>query len=1073
MFKPSTRLLATVGAVLMAGAIALPASTSWASRGDCSQPATGGANPVATDCLFILRAAVGSSTCTESCICDTSGDLRVSATDALICLLDTVGATVDLNCPCGGRVDLQDDDYLFDADVDVVDADIRSRFVDTNYIGAFPQDEDPATGDWTVGWTISLHGNKTVWEPASGGTLAGGVPSADGSCPAGTTDIGDTALPAGFAGTMDICQLAARYDTDSQTITLTNDNVYRLGGTASQGTLIGDGDAEDVVPGTAAHVTLTIEPGTLILGTSAEALAITRGSDIFVNGTADDPVVMSSVTWFNDWLAGSDGTSGFGEWGGLVVTGFGTANQCNDVVSCDALVEGYLNPFNYGGLDNSDDSGSISYLVIRQGGFDLDGNGSELNGLTLYTVGYNTEISYVQVHQNDDDGIEFFGGKVVVDHAVVTETGDDSLDTDLGFGGGVQFAVVKQGRTAADRGMETDSSPNPSDTPVSQPTWANITILGNTGGPDDSTTGVILRSTTGGFLWNGIITGSARSCIRLDDSTLSTRGGTLGDPDDGILQIHNYVVGCDTNFEGEDGVGGNEDADVETWYFADANNRAVDPRLGATGYPTSPDLFGPEFAFDPSDLTEADIQSRFVATDYAGAFDQASNPSVGDWTDGWTIDLHGNNTVWEPASGGTLAGGVPSANGSCPAGTTDIGDTPLPNGFAGTMDICQLAARYDTDGQTITLTNDNVYRLGGTASQGTLIGDGDAAGVTPGTAANVTLVIEPGTLVLGTSAEALAITRGSDIFINGTEEDPVVMSSLTWFNDWLAGSDGTSGRGEWGGLVVTGFGEANQCNNLVSCDALVEGYLNPFNYGGFDNTDDSGSISYLVIRQGGFDLDGNGSELNGLTLYTIGHNTEISYVQVHQNDDDGIEFFGGQVVVDHAVLTGVGDDSLDSDLGFTGGVQFAVVVQDDEQADRGMEADSSPNPSDTPVSVPAYVNFTIVGSAGGAGDSTTGIILRSTTGGELWNGIVTGSARSCIRLDDSTLSTRAGALGDPDDGSLRIHNTVVSCDTNFEGETGVAGNEDADVQTWFDADPGNVEVDPNLNGFGYPSPPNP
>jgi hypothetical protein len=461
MFKPSTRLLATVGAVLMAGAIALPASTSWASRGDCSQPATGGANPVATDCLFILRAAVGSSTCTESCICDTSGDLRVSATDALICLLDTVGATVDLNCPCGGRVDLQDDDYLFDADVDVVDADIRSRFVDTNYIGAFPQDEDPATGDWTVGWTISLHGNKTVWEPASGGTLAGGVPSADGSCPAGTTDIGDTALPAGFAGTMDICQLAARYDTDSQTITLTNDNVYRLGGTASQGTLIGDGDAEDVVPGTAAHVTLTIEPGTLILGTSAEALAITRGSDIFVNGTADDPVVMSSVTWFNDWLAGSDGTSGFGEWGGLVVTGFGTANQCNDVVSCDALVEGYLNPFNYGGLDNSDDSGSISYLVIRQGGFDLDGNGSELNGLTLYTVGYNTEISYVQVHQNDDDGIEFFGGKVVVDHAVVTETGDDSLDTDLGFGGGVQFAVVKQGRTAADRGMETDSSRTP------------------------------------------------------------------------------------------------------------------------------------------------------------------------------------------------------------------------------------------------------------------------------------------------------------------------------------------------------------------------------------------------------------------------------------------------------------------------------------------------------------------------------------------------------------------------------------------------------------------------------------
>ncbi|MFT4571777.1 MAG: hypothetical protein ACI91F_002673, partial [Candidatus Binatia bacterium] len=523
MKKLSRHLLAMTTALLIAASVGMAPGTAQALLGDCSQPQTTGVNSVATDCLFILRAAVGASTCTEPCICDTSGDGRTSATDALFCLLSSVGADIDLNCTCGGRVDLQADKYLFDADVDVVDANIQSRFVDTNYIGAFPQDEDPSSGDWTSGWTVGLHGNNTVWEPASGGTLAGAEPSADGNCPAGTTDIGNTILPAGFAGTMDICQLAARYAVDSTVLTLTNDNIYRLGGSGSQGTLIGDGDAAGKGPGNSAHVTLNIEPGTLILGTSAEALAITRGSQIFANGTAADPIVMSSLSWFNDWLLGSDGTSTRGEWGGLVITGFGTANQCNNGTTCDALVEGYLSPFNYGGLDDSDDSGTLSYLVVRQGGFDLDGNGSELNGITLYTLGYNTVISHVQVHENDDDGIEFFGGQVVVDHAVLTGIGDDSLDSDLGFGGGVQFAVISQ-TGSADRGMETDSSPNPSDAPVSEPTWANITVLGSNGDLGDSPTGVILRSTSGGYLWNGIITGSGRSCVRLDDSTLSTRG---------------------------------------------------------------------------------------------------------------------------------------------------------------------------------------------------------------------------------------------------------------------------------------------------------------------------------------------------------------------------------------------------------------------------------------------------------------------------------------------------------------------------------------------------------------------
>lgn len=64
----------------------------------CSTPKTGSGVPLASDCLFILRAAVGSEDC-DLCICDNSGDERVLASDALRCLRKAVGQDLDLSCP--------------------------------------------------------------------------------------------------------------------------------------------------------------------------------------------------------------------------------------------------------------------------------------------------------------------------------------------------------------------------------------------------------------------------------------------------------------------------------------------------------------------------------------------------------------------------------------------------------------------------------------------------------------------------------------------------------------------------------------------------------------------------------------------------------------------------------------------------------------------------------------------------------------------------------------------------------------------------------------------------------------
>lgn len=66
----------------------------------CGQPVTTGATPTASDCLFILRVAVGIDACPLPCVCDLNGDLRVSATDSLSCLNVAVGSGAPLECPC-------------------------------------------------------------------------------------------------------------------------------------------------------------------------------------------------------------------------------------------------------------------------------------------------------------------------------------------------------------------------------------------------------------------------------------------------------------------------------------------------------------------------------------------------------------------------------------------------------------------------------------------------------------------------------------------------------------------------------------------------------------------------------------------------------------------------------------------------------------------------------------------------------------------------------------------------------------------------------------------------------------
>jgi hypothetical protein len=102
-FHTRRRRRAAAGA---AGAFALLLAwqpiAAQGAMGDCSQPFTSGDSPSVTDCLFILKVAVGSETCSPECICAPSGTLPTTATDALVCLRKAVGQPIALQCPCDG-----------------------------------------------------------------------------------------------------------------------------------------------------------------------------------------------------------------------------------------------------------------------------------------------------------------------------------------------------------------------------------------------------------------------------------------------------------------------------------------------------------------------------------------------------------------------------------------------------------------------------------------------------------------------------------------------------------------------------------------------------------------------------------------------------------------------------------------------------------------------------------------------------------------------------------------------------------------------------------------------------------
>lgn len=213
--------------------------------------------------------------------------------------------------------------------------------------------------------------------------------------------------------------------------------------------------------------TLTIPAGTTIegVGGTAAYIAVAQGGKIFVNGTASNPVVMTS---------GLD-TPAAGDWGGLVICGKAPINR---VTGGGSTASAEVSELTYGGTVSNDNSGVIRYLRIEYAGAAYNSE-KEFNGISFFGVGSGTTVEYVQAYHGADDGFEFFGGTVNTSNMVSIGNEDDQFDWTEGWSGTNTNWYGKIAFGKGNRGIEADNYEfGFANTPISMPTITNLTLIG-------------------------------------------------------------------------------------------------------------------------------------------------------------------------------------------------------------------------------------------------------------------------------------------------------------------------------------------------------------------------------------------------------------------------------------------------------------------------------------------------------------------------------------------------------------------------------------------------------------------
>jgi hypothetical protein len=445
---------------------------------------------------------------------------------------------------------------------------------------------------------------------------------------------------------------------------------------------------------------------------------------------------------------------------------------------------------------------------------------------------------------------------------------------------------------------------------------------------------------------------------------------------------------------------------------------------------------------------------NFVATDGAN-FDASGDFNTSSFDTGTVRFNSCNDVEIEFANGGTVEFAALQSEASCPFTET------VPATVAEADPICTAGGGVATDfgpagigcfvdaangplTGSVTWANNVPWIISGNVQ----VGDETEAG------AGV-LTIDAGTTVAAdtSTGTALVITQASKIDANGTAESPIILTSTADIDP-----NATPGDEGWGGLIVLGRAPINNCSSAPaneiddSCEAVDEA-LTQFQYGGNNPEDSSGTIRYVQARYTGLIVTDD-RELQSFSFFGVGEGTTVEYINSYASDDDGIEFFGGTVGVRNVVSSAASDDGFDWGFGWRGKAQYVLVY---ENGDHGIEADNLEGNFDAERRAqPLLANFSIVGPA------DEGARFRRGTGVNFYNSVISGAADACLNFDNEETFTAAGS---PDNitGTLTLNNIVLfGCGAgNFEESDGDLWS----VQSFFEAQGGNMSMDPSLTGY--------
>lgn len=281
----------------------------------------------------------------------------------------------------------------------------------------------------------------------------------------------------------------------------------------------------------------------------------------------------------------------------------------------------------------------------------------------------------------------------------------------------------------------------------------------------------------------------------------------------------------------------------------------------------------------------------------------------------------------------------------------------------------------------------------GTASSGS-----NAAGQN-----KLTLTSAPAFVVQGQVVSGTGIAAGSTI-LSISSSTLTLSSNLTGA---VASGDAISFSGTYPNGGASGYFTTIPATNVVGAPVGIAGSSTVSYVGSyytatesFNDNDNSGVMTYVSIRHSGANLL-VGSEINGLTLASVGRGTKIEHIEIVSCADDNIELFGGTVDIKYCTTLFGNDDMYDYDQGWSGRGQFlfgmkaqhptsgTIISQDN---DNGFECDGDDNRSyNTPYSVPKIYNATIIGNAKSTATADnsgmSAIWAKEFTGGEFYNSI--------------------------------------------------------------------------------------